>query len=99
VYIVLDALDECEDCKELLEFITKLMDEKLDLHLLLTSRPEVPCTNTKLAGCAIPVSLNGCVNKDIEFYITVELSKMDEEWTEKMKAKIKEALLKSCDGM
>ena len=40
-YIVIDALDECNDQDELLKVLTKIASWDLDhLHLLVTSRPE-----------------------------------------------------------
>ena len=41
VYIVLDALDECAERKDLLKWITEMICSRKDkLHLLVTSRPE-----------------------------------------------------------
>lgn len=43
VYIVVDALDECSERKKLLQSLTDIIDARLPhVHLLLTSRPEVP---------------------------------------------------------
>lgn len=40
-YIIIDALDECSDRKELLLILTTMVNWKLDnLHILVTSRPE-----------------------------------------------------------
>ncbi|KAJ7689303.1 hypothetical protein B0H17DRAFT_1066855 [Mycena rosella] len=101
VYIVLDALDECSECDKLLESITKILDAGLpNIHLLLTSRPEVVLhSSNELFQRAVHVSLEGCVDQDIGSYITEILSKLDVEWSEERRAQIKKGLLERGGGM
>ncbi|KAJ7460264.1 ankyrin repeat-containing domain protein [Mycena latifolia] len=95
VYIVIDALDECSECNKLLNSITQIVDAQLSsFHLLLTSRPEVPCIT-----CAVSVSLEGCVDQDIESYVTEIMADLDVDWTPERKAQIKAGLLERSGGM
>jgi 5'(3')-deoxyribonucleotidase len=99
VYIVLDALDECSQRHELLEWITELVKAELPhLHVLLTSRPEV-LHSTNLIQRAVQVSLEDCMNQDIESYIIKTLSNLRVDWTEGRKDEIKRVLLERGGGM
>ncbi|KAJ7903935.1 hypothetical protein B0H13DRAFT_2663555 [Mycena leptocephala] len=99
VYIVLDALDECSERDKLIEYITKIIDAELaNVHLILTSRPEVP-RGTALFQRAVSISLEGCVDRDIEAYVTEMLAKFEFDWPEERKDQIKEALLERGGGM
>jgi hypothetical protein len=98
VYIVLDALDECSEREKLLRSITAIVDAKLsNVHLLLTSRPEVP-QNTDLVRRAVSVSLEGCVDQDIESYVAEILSK-EVGWIRERKDEINKGLLDRGNGM
>ncbi|KAJ7866019.1 hypothetical protein B0H14DRAFT_2573573 [Mycena olivaceomarginata] len=98
VYIVLDALDECSERGELLDVISKIVDAKLShVHLLVTSRPEVP-QSCGFVQQAIEVSLEGCVDDDIESYVTALLSK-ELGWIVEKKEEIKRGLLDRANGM
>ncbi|KAJ7689306.1 hypothetical protein B0H17DRAFT_640612 [Mycena rosella] len=101
VYIVLDALDECSEREKLLQSLTKILDAGLpNVHLLLTSRPEVVLhSSNELFQRAVHVSLEGCVDQDIKAYITEILSKLDIEWPEERRAQIKKGLLERGGGM
>ncbi|KAJ7884235.1 ankyrin repeat-containing domain protein [Mycena leptocephala] len=73
VYIVIDALDECSEHDKLLKSIAKIADaQPSNVHLLVTSRPEVARIE-----CAVPVSLDGSADPDIELYITDTLAEPD----------------------
>ncbi|KAJ7067256.1 ankyrin repeat-containing domain protein [Mycena amicta] len=99
VYIVLDALDECSEHDKLLDVVKHIVDAKLaNVHLLLTSRPEIP-RDTDLAKQAVSVSLGGCVDQDIEAYVTKILSKLDGDWPQERKDQIKAGLLERGGGM
>ncbi|KAJ7440876.1 hypothetical protein FB451DRAFT_124089, partial [Mycena latifolia] len=98
VYIVLDALDECSERHKLLESLIKILDAApSNLHLLLTSRPEVP-HGSKLIQRAVSLSLEGCVDQDIKSYITEKLSE-DVEWTDEQKDQIRVGLVERSGGM
>ncbi|KAJ7898971.1 hypothetical protein B0H13DRAFT_2664450 [Mycena leptocephala] len=98
VYIVLDALDECSERDELLHVITVILAAGLsNVHLLVTSRPEVPC-NMDTAEQLVSVSLEGCMDEDIELYVTEMLSK-ELGWIFERKEEIKRRLLDCGNGM
>ncbi|KAJ7460268.1 ankyrin repeat-containing domain protein [Mycena latifolia] len=95
VYIVIDALDECSERNKLLESFTQIVDAQLsNFHLLLTSRPEVP----RIVH-AVSVSLEGCVDQDIESYVTEIMATLDVDFTPERKAQIKAGLLERSGGM
>ncbi|KAJ7243017.1 ankyrin repeat-containing domain protein [Mycena rebaudengoi] len=98
VYIVLDALDECSERTELLRVITTILDAKLfNVHLLVTSRPEVP-HGSPLVQRAVAVSLEGCADDDIDLYVTEILSK-EVGWLHERKEEIRQRLLERGKGM
>jgi hypothetical protein len=100
VYIVLDALDECSEQDQLVKMIATMLDADLpNVHLLLTSRPEVPRSSTDLAHHAVLVSLQGCTDQDIESYLTKQLSDFDYGWSVERQGEIKESLLDRGSGM
>ena len=102
-YILIDALDECSDWEEILEFIESL--HKWDLwqcHLLVTSRKEQQIVESIMAMKPMEVDMSQMpVDNDIEKYIdsmlysSVELKK----WKPKEKDLIKEGLLGKAKGM
>ncbi len=99
VYIVLDALDECSERDKLLDAVKHIVDAKLaNLHILVTSRPEVP-RGTHLVDHAVSVSLKGHVDLDIEAYVTEMLTKLDGDWPQERKDQIKCGLLERGQGM
>ncbi|KAF7328224.1 Pfs, NACHT and ankyrin domain protein [Mycena venus] len=100
VYIVLDALDECSERDRLLTTITTILDANLpNVHILLTSRPEVPRTSTNLAERAVLLSLQDFTHQDIELYLTQQLSDFDYGWSVKRQGEIKKSLLYRGSGM
>jgi hypothetical protein len=96
VYIVIDALDECSERDKLLKSIGKIVDaQPSNLHILLTSRSEFPRLKS-----AVSVSIQGCVDPDIELYITDTLDEPDfAGWYLESKTQIKLELLKQSGGM
>src|ERR1700761_1712608 len=99
VYIVLDALDESPERDYLLTTITAILDADLpNVHLLLTSRPEVP-RSTALAQRAISISLEDNTHQDIESYLNKQLSNFDFGRSLEQQGKIKDSLLHRGSGM
>ncbi|KAJ7592139.1 hypothetical protein C8J56DRAFT_932629 [Mycena floridula] len=91
VYIILDALDECLQRTQLLNFITEIVDVKAaNLRLLVTSRPEV-LRGTELAARAVCISLARSIKSDITTYLNDILSDQS-TWLYKRKDDIMEAL-------
>jgi hypothetical protein len=99
LFIVLDALDECSDRLGLLCLIRRMLDEKLpNVHLLVTSRPEVQAGCPELVELAVSVSLEGFVDGDIELYLTEVLSN-EPGWIYEKRDEIKRGLLERSKGM
>ena len=96
-YILIDALDECFDWEEILEFIGTL--HKWDLcqcHLLVTSRKEQQIVESMMAMNPMEIDMSQMpVDSDIEKYIdsmlhsSVELKK----WGPSEKDLIKQVLV------
>lgn len=102
VHIVIDALDECEGGDKLLDFVTKLVEAALpNVHLILTSRPEVPRSRPDLAGRAVSVSLEGCVDvdEDIALYVAAQLSTFASDWEEENRALAEDGFRERVGGM
>jgi hypothetical protein len=103
VYIVLDALDECTERKELLKWIKDMTSwRKGKLHLLGTSRqvedvskylrsldPDHVCMMEDLITCDIEKYIDSILHQDDAF----------EHWDSEVKATIKNKLLENAGGM
>ncbi|KAJ7205618.1 hypothetical protein B0H12DRAFT_456669 [Mycena haematopus] len=99
LFIVLDALDECSEHPSLLRLISRMLNAKLaNVHILVTSRPEVQSGCPELAALAVSVSLEGCVDGDIELYLT-ELLSNEGGWMSNKRDEIKRRLLEHSNGM
>jgi hypothetical protein len=103
VYIVLDALDECTERKDLLKWIKQMTSWKRSkLHLLTTSRPEEDIAkHLRLLDPDYVYIKQNLVTHDIEMYIDCILDGDDsfEQWGDKIKAIIKNTLLENAGGM
>lgn len=101
VYIIIDALNECGDRTELLQWIKWTANwSPKNLHLLLTSRPEPYITSRLelIPGVQI-VRIQGlALEQDIGFYLDKRLSVID-RWGEKTQRLIKLTLMRGADGM
>jgi hypothetical protein len=103
VYIVLDALDECAERKEVLKWIKQMTSwRKSKLHLLATSRPEEDIA--KYLRLLDPDHVNikqDLVGRDIEKYIDSILYDEDSfgQWGDEVKTNIKNTVLESAEGM
>jgi Cdc6-like AAA superfamily ATPase len=107
VYIIVDALDECNDREELLEFIDQLFGWRLDnLHILLTSRREEEMKNmlTTWIDGSMTVSLQeNVVDADIRAYLTHRLNndKKLQKWSkiDDLRHEIETTLMFKANGM
>jgi hypothetical protein len=103
VYIVLDALDECIERKDVLKWIKDMTSwRKGKLHLLATSRLEEDITkHLRLLGPNYVYIKQDLVSRDIERYINSILYDEDYfgQWGDEIKANIKNTVLKSATGM
>lgn len=99
VYLVIDALDECVDLKELLyqlEMIKKWKQETL--HIIVTSRQE-PNIEDKLSDLITDkVSLcEAMIKDDITLYLNAELAKC--KWPSGVRKSVKKSLSHRSEGM
>ncbi|KAF8838113.1 hypothetical protein BDN67DRAFT_124834, partial [Paxillus ammoniavirescens] len=70
VYILIDALDECDSQAELLDWMTSLQSTTPGLHLLATSRPERIIEERMSNSSHIRISLNSeLLDNDIKTYV------------------------------
>jgi len=103
VYIVLDALDECTERKDVLKWIKQTTSwRKSKLHLLATSRLEEDIAkHLRLLDPNHVYIKQDLVSHDIERYINSILDDEDtfEQWGNEIKANIKNTVLKSAGGM
>jgi hypothetical protein len=102
-FVILDALDECAEMKELLEWIKEMTSwRKGKLHLLATSRPvEGIAKYLRLLDPGHVCMMENLVTDDIEKYIDSILHHDDafEDWGDEVKATIKSKLLEIAGGM
>ena len=107
IFLVLDALDECDNRKELLEVISSISDWKANnLHVLLTSRKErdIQDTVVQIVNSENMVHLQSDqVDPDIRVYIAERLSKDKslEKWQKnnELSDEIQSVLMKKAQGM
>jgi hypothetical protein len=102
-YILIDALDECFDWEETLEFIKTLHKWGLwQCHLLVTSKKEQQIVETMMAMKPMEVDMSQMpVDNDIEKYIdsTIHSSMELKKWKQSEKGAMKEVLLEKAKGM
>ena len=102
-YIVLDALDECADQEELLEFLCGLVDLKLTgLRLLATSRRgrDIEVSLEPIANYNINIQ-SAVVDEDIRVYVQSRLS-MDpklKKWPDNVRNEITNVVMEKANGM
>ena len=103
VYIIIDALDECTDRDNLLEWIKEFTDLKPDnLYLLATSRKERDIDEAlqQLVTCQLPIQ-NTSVDADIRLYILERISNDPKlkKWPTSVQGEIEHALTVGAKGM
>ena len=113
VYLIFDALDECPDaseiptpCEQVLHLVKELVGLRLsNVHICVTSRPEVNIRNALEGLASFSVSLHNesGQNEDIAKYIkSVVHSPLDthmKRWREKDKDLVIQTLTDKADGM
>ena len=102
-YILLDALDECTDREDLLEFIEALMKWNVhDLHVLATSRKEndIAMSLEPLVTCQLCIQ-SALVDADICVHVRERLSHDPKlkKWPVDVQKEIEAALTKGAKGM
>lgn len=102
-YILLDALDECTDRKDLFEFLKGLMDGKADnFHIIATSRKENDITTylKPLVTCQISIQ-DAVVDADIRVHILKRISTDPKlkKWPIDARKEIEDILMRGAKGM
>jgi hypothetical protein len=103
VFIVLDALDECAERKDILGWVKKMTSwSKGKLHLLATSRVEEEIANhLRLLDPNYVDIEQDLVGRDVKIYVDYILNGEDafDRWDDEIKANIKNTVLESAGGM
>ena len=103
VFIILDALDECTERKDLLDWIKEMTSwRKGKLHLLATSRPEEDIAkHLRLLDPDHVYITQDLITGDVKRYVDHILDGEDgfDRWNNEIKANIKNKLLDSAEGM
>ena len=102
-FIILDALDECTERGELLDWIQTVILEKdinLGLHLIVTSRPEQEIEDKFKAYCYLDMVVES-ENHDLVSYLDYQLQNDSDlqKWDSETQEQIKLSLMKQADGM
>lgn len=102
-YILLDALDECTDRKDLLELIEEIIDWNMDsLHLLGTSRKESDITKSLEPLNPSQLCIQSkLVDPDIRIHVLKKLSNdpLLRKWPANVQKEIENALTRGANGM
>ena len=111
IYLIVDALDECPNNfglptprEEVLDFVKGLVGLRLpNLHVCLTSRPEIDIRTTLESLTSLCISLHNQSGqiKDITDYISsvVYSDKMMQRWREEDRSLVFKTLSERADGM
>jgi hypothetical protein len=103
VFIILDALDECTERKDVLKWVKEMTFwRKGKLHLLATSRPEEDIgKHLRLLDSDHVYIKQDLITRDVKRYIncTLDDDVAFDRWNNKIKANIKNKLLESAAGM
>lgn len=103
MYVIMDALDECEDQQQLLLLIQEITEWKLGtMHILATSRKEGDIEDCLIPCISAQINLhNSLVNADIQIYIQERLRNDTKlkKWSAKIHRQIQAALMDGADGM
>lgn len=102
VYLVIDALDECEACEELMKLIETIHGWEFDhLHILVASR-QLPEIEEVVADCATSsICLQNAINQDIHILIQERLNsdRKFQKWPCQVRSEIDKALTSRASGM
>ncbi|KAI2603684.1 ankyrin repeat-containing domain protein [Hypoxylon sp. NC1633] len=106
VWIILDALDECTTRKELLSWIRTLRNLQMNIHFLVTSRPEQDITATIESFPCIQGIIHiqsDLIKEDIRRYVNarVQVDEGLKRWQSRpdVQSEIEAALMEKADGM
>jgi hypothetical protein len=103
VYVIVDALDECQDRDQLLSLIEEIVGWKLGkLHMLATSREEQDIEDCLGPLVSAQISLHVAqVNIDIQSYLRERLENDPKlkKWPAKVHGEIEATLMEGAHGM
>lgn len=106
MFIVLDALDECESREGLLRWLRGLRDNDINVHVLATSRPEIDIRAEFEELCRDKESVvvhDGLVDADIRSYVhaQVKSQKTFQLWENRpdIQEEIENSLVSKANGM
>lgn len=102
-YIVIDALDECSECQELMKFIEVVCSwGSTQFHIFVTSRqlPEIEVTIKDLATDCICLQ-ESQITQDINMFVYQRLQsdRKFQKWPPDVRAEIQETLIMGAGGM
>jgi ankyrin repeat domain-containing protein 50 len=99
-YLILDALDECDDLRHLLSFLTKLViDKSRNLHLLVTSRNEIVIEQSLTSYKQVHLN-DMMVADDIHTFVTEQLGHSEfDKLPDNLRLEIISRLTGDADGM
>ena len=102
-YVVIDALDECTERQELLDFLKETAKWKLDnLHVLATSRKEKDIQDGMLELEVMQLDIRSeLISEDVRVHVQKTLLKdsLLKRLPEDVRAEIEEALVNKAQGM
>jgi hypothetical protein len=102
-YIILDALDECTERKQLLELIDEITQWNLQkLHVLVTSRRERDIEEGLKCLLEDQICIQSTlVNADIRLHIheKIQCDRKLSKWSAQIQDEIEEALMRGANGM
>ena len=107
IYVILDALDECVERDELLEYLKQILSwEDVNVHVLATSRrePEIEDALTPLTNTQTRINIqSNLVNADIRTYVhdRLQVDRKLKRWQKnpKVQREIEDTLMKKAHGM
>jgi hypothetical protein len=104
-YIIIDALDESSNRRELMKTVTNMLGWKLQgLHVIFTSRKEGDIMRTLERNISyenIVCLQKKEVNEDIQVYVRKRLSEDEslQKWRDDVRPRIESSLIKGAHGM
>ena len=101
-YIIIDALDECTDRKKTLNWVNKLISDKIhkaaNLHIVVSSRPERDIHEIFAVLDPHSIDVGEANTRDIVEYLNLHMESKFTKYDEDSRAKITSELMKHAEG-